>query len=228
MATRGEPVVNAVGLARFHQPATWCLRKADVLVHAGESVAIIGPSGSGKSTLLTLLGLLDTPTSGRLEICGIDATAATDRERTSIRRERLGFIFQAFHLVPHLTVAENVLFGLEAKGIRGNPARLRTAVYLERVGLASKADEFPGTLSGGEQQRTAIARALATEPSLILCDEPTGNLDSVNSALVLQQLRDAASSSSAVIIVTHDSSVAESCGRTIRVLDGVATEGGSA
>ncbi|WP_447943306.1 ABC transporter ATP-binding protein [Microbacterium aurum] len=176
MTTKRETVVKAVGLARFHEPATWALRRADLVIHAGESVAIVGPSGSGKSTLLSLLGLLDTPTSGSLEICGADASSATDRARTSIRRERVGFVFQSFHLVPHLTVAENVLFGLEAKGIRGSAAQQRTSRYLERVGLRSKADEFPATLSGGEQQRTAIARALAAEPPLILCDEPTGNL----------------------------------------------------
>lgn len=118
-----------------------------------------------------------------------------------------------------------MLFGLEAKGIRGSAAQQRTSRYLERVGLRSKADEFPATLSGGEQQRTAIARALAAEPPLILCDEPTGNLDTANSSHVLQQLHDAASSSSAVIIVTHDNTIADSCKRTIRVLDGIATEG---
>lgn len=216
-------LLRADHLARHFPPGTHALRDASLSIDYGETVAVVGPSGSGKSTLLALLGLLDTPTQGRLEIQGIDATAAGARARTRLRRDHIGFIFQSFHLIPHLTVTENVLFGLEAKGIGGVEAHIRARQHLNRVGLLDRQNAFPSTLSGGEQQRTAIARALAAEPNLVLCDEPTGNLDSAASQTVLHQLLAAATGRSAVVIVTHDPEIARGCDRVIRVRDGIAT-----
>ena len=217
-------VIRARNLTKRFPPATWALREASLDIRSGDTVAIVGPSGSGKSTLLALLGLLDSPTSGELTIGDVDVTSASDRVRTAIRRERIGFVFQAFHLVAHLSVRENVLFGLRVKGIDAAQARARTDDVLERGGLSERSSAVPGTLSGGEQQRTAIARAIAAEPQLILCDEPTGNLDSQNSATVLDQLITLASPTSAVLIVTHDDEVAQRCARSVTVRDGIAEE----
>ncbi|WP_217181066.1 ABC transporter ATP-binding protein [Streptomyces sp. AC495_CC817] len=223
-APPGPAVIRAHGLTRRFPPTTWALREASLEIRPGDTVAIVGPSGSGKSTLLALMGLLDSPTSGDLTIGGVDVTEASDKVRTAIRREQIGFVFQAFHLIPHLTVRENVLFGLGVKGIEGAAARARADEYLDRVGLRERSAAFPATLSGGEQQRTAIARAIASEPPLVLCDEPTGNLDSQNSAVVLEQLITLASPASAVVIVTHEDDVAQRCARTFRVSDGIAQE----
>lgn len=225
MITAREPaLIDVANLSREYPPATHALHAATFQVHAGESVAIVGPSGSGKSTLLAILGLLEGASSGRYLLDGIDVGTADDRERTAVRRSLIGFVFQAFHLVPHLTVRENVRFSLDISGYRGAEAQDRADDYLERVDLTHRADAFPATLSGGEQQRTAIARALAPHPRLLLCDEPTGNLDSANSSSILDLLLGTLSPTSALLLVTHDVEIAARCHRRLTVSDGRVSE----
>jgi len=218
------PLIAASGLSKRYPPNTLALRDATLQVHPGEAVAIVGASGSGKSTLLALLGLLDTPTTGHYLLDAIDVTAATDSARTSMRRLKIGFVFQAFHLVPHLSVLENVMLGLSIKGVNGQRAYDVAREQLDQVGLLHREHARPQTLSGGEQQRAAIARALASKPPLVLCDEPSGNLDSHNSALVIKQILASVSSRSAAVIVTHDQQIAAQCSRTIFVRDGLLAE----
>jgi putative ABC transport system ATP-binding protein len=213
-------VVRADGLGRYFAPATWALCHADLVVKAGESIALVGPSGSGKSTFLALLGLLDSPTKGTLGICGRDVTGLSDRVRTKVRRESIGFVFQAFHLVAHLTVLENVIFAMRIRHHGGPDSEERARQVVETVRLTHRANAFPATLSGGEQQRVAIARVLATRPALVLCDEPTGNLDSTTSRVVLNELLSLTQAGSAVVIVTHDVEIARQCARTVHVRDG--------
>lgn len=216
------PLVQARELSRRFPPDTWALRQASLDIAQGETVAIMGPSGSGKSTLLALLGLLDTPTGGQYLLDGVDVTQASDRKRTALRRDLIGFVFQAFHLVDHMSVLENVALPLAIQGARR--VGRQADQWLERLGLAHRADAFPPTLSGGEKQRVAIARALAAQPPLVLCDEPTGNLDSTNSKRVISFLTSSPSPTTAVVIVTHDPQIARSCSRTIHLADGRAAE----
>jgi putative ABC transport system ATP-binding protein len=198
------------------------VRGVSLRVAAGEFVAVMGPSGSGKSTLLHLFGALDTPTTGRALFHGQDLQSMTDRQRSLLRRERIGFVFQAFNLLPTLTAAENVALPLLLGGVRRTPASTRAEAALGRVGLTGRAGHFPEELSGGEMQRVAVARALVTEPEAVLCDEPTGNLDSVNSQEVLALLRSLPEGGKrAVVIVTHDPSAAAVGDRLVRLRDGL-------
>ena len=203
------------------------LRGADVKIAAGEMVAIMGPSGSGKSTLMHLLGLLhapdrnDGPPPG-LRFDGLDVTILSDRERTRIRARWMGFMFQAFNLVPTLTAEENVALAAEYAGTAGSLARKAAREALDSVGLADRAGHRPMELSGGEQQRVAIARALVNDPMLILGDEPTGNLDSARAAEVLSVLRRFnRERGQTVVLVTHDAEVGATCDRIIRMRDGL-------
>src|SRR4051794_5354944 len=185
------------------------VRGVSLSIEAGEFVAIMGPSGSGKSPLLPLLGGLDTPTTGRVLFRGTDLQTMSDRQRSLLRRERVGFVFQAFNLLPTLTAAENVALPLLLGRTRRAAAVKRAEAALDRVGLSGRADHFPDELSGGEMERVAIARALVTEPEAVLCDEPTGNLDSANSGEVLALLRGLPEDGRrAVVIVTHDAAAA--------------------
>lgn len=218
-----SPIVEATGLTRwFDGPERVCaLNDVSLRVDAGEFVAIVGGSGSGKTTLLSILGLLDRPSSGTYKIGGEDVSNCSPRERDRIRRSDLGFIFQHFHLVPFKSVAENVELGVGPQVSRSRRASEARAV-LDQVGLGPRAEFRPPQLSGGERQRVAIARALIRAPSLILADEPTGNLDSTNRDAVLGLL-DAARRSSrrtAVVVVTHDVDVAARADRLIRLVDG--------
>jgi ABC-type lipoprotein export system ATPase subunit len=199
------------------------LRKVDLTVQAGESVAIVGRSGSGKSTLLALLGLLARADSGHLAIGGHDVEALADRARSRMRNERLGFVFQNYSLLPHLSAAENVALPLwQGEPVGRAQARERVGVALESVGLTHVARSKPRQLSGGEQQRVAIARALVRRPDLVLADEPTGALDTATADMVLQTLFDVVSrSDAALVLVTHDRQVAARAGRV------VALEGGT-
>ncbi len=201
------------------------LRGVSLAVAEGETLAITGMSGAGKSTLLHILGGLDRPTSGQVRYRGRDLYAAGDRERSAIRARKIGFVFQAYHLLPELTVLENVLLpGLEAHGafLQGGKLRARAAELLARVGLADRARHRPNELSGGEQQRAAIARALMNSPELLLADEPTGNLDSQTGADVLDYLFTlAAERRLTLVIVTHNESVAPRCRRHIVLRDGL-------
>jgi putative ABC transport system ATP-binding protein len=198
------------------------VRGVDLHVSGGEFVVIMGPSGSGKSTLMHLLGALDTPTSGRALFDGRDLQEMSDRERSLLRRTRIGFVFQFFNLLPTLTAVENVALPLLLGGQGRNAARARALAALERVGLDRRADHFPEEMSGGEMQRVAVARALITEPDAILCDEPTGNLDSASSREILSLLRGLPEAGKrAVVLVTHDPSAAAYGDRIVHIRDGL-------
>jgi putative ABC transport system ATP-binding protein len=191
-------------------------------VAAGEFVSIMGPSGSGKSTLMHLLGALDTPTTGRALFDGRDLQSLSDRERSLLRRSRIGFIFQFFNLLPTLTAAENVALPMLLAGKSRSQARKLALAGLDIVGLADRVDHFPEELSGGEMQRVAIARALAMEPEAVLCDEPTGNLDSATSKEILALLRSIPRAGRrAVVMVTHDPTAAAYGDRIVHIRDGL-------
>lgn len=196
------------------------LRGIDLEVRRGEFLAIMGPSGSGKTTLLSIMGLLTRPTSGSLRILGMDSASLNDKQMTSLRRKTIGFIFQTFNLVPWLTAAENVELALAVGDYKGNRKR-RVMELLESVGLRGRENHRPSELSGGEQQRVAIARALANNPSIILADEPTGNLDSASGMQVMEILRRLVNEGKTVVMVTHNQALAEMCDRIVRIRDGV-------
>ena len=198
------------------------LRGVDLQVAEGEMLAIMGRSGSGKSTLLTLLGGVDVPTGGQVLLEGKDLSAMTDDQRTLIRRQRIGFVFQAFNLLPIFTAEENVSLPLELDGMPSAAAKKRALEKLELVGLGKRKDHIPGKLSGGEQQRVAIARALAIEPAILLADEPTGNLDSANGERVTAMLRRLVEEHhQTIVLVTHDPLVAAQADRVIYLADGL-------
>jgi putative ABC transport system ATP-binding protein len=212
-------VTKSFGQSVAHVDA---VRGINLSIAEGEMVAIVGPSGSGKSTLLSLLGAIDAPTSGQVLLEGTDIASLDDNRRTLLRRRRIGFVFQAFNLIPTLTAAENVSLPLELDGVAEAAARQRAAQSLELVGLGNRKTHLPSMLSGGEQQRVAIARALVIQPALVLADEPTGNLDSVSSAQITQLLRDLVDRQyQTVVIVTHDGEVANHADRIVHFRDGV-------
>jgi ABC-type lipoprotein export system ATPase subunit len=216
------PVVELRGVYRTYDrdPPVYALRNVDLTIWPGDWLAIVGPSGSGKSTLLNVLGLLDRQTAGTYRFDGVDVNALDDVARAGLRGRRIGFIFQAFHLLPHRTVLENVML---AELYIGRPRRgraERALAALERVGLGDRADFLPTRLSGGQRQRAAIARALMGEPSLLLCDEPTGNLDSKSAANVLDILGELSRSGLTLIVITHDEHVAARAARQVRIIDG--------
>jgi putative ABC transport system ATP-binding protein len=197
------------------------LRGVSLTVTRGEFMGIIGPSGSGKSTLLGLIGGLDTPTGGRVSIDGTDITNLSERALTRIRNEKIGFVFQFFNLIPTLTALENVALPMQFSAHHKGNATQKSKDLLEMLGLGDRLHHRPTQLSGGQQQRVAIARALANDPPLILCDEPTGSLDSEASATVMKALRDVQrSTKTTVIIVTHDPDVASQLDRLITLVDG--------
>ncbi len=202
-------------------PVIQALRGVSLRIEAGEFVAIMGPSGSGKSTLLHLLGALDTPTTGQALFGGRDLQTLSDRERSLLRRTRIGFVFQFFNLLPTLTAAENVALPLLLDGRPRARAIGMAADALQRVGLRDRQDHFPDELSGGEMQRVAVARALVTEPEAVLCDEPTGNLDSATSQEILSLLRSLPESGRrCVVMVTHDAHAAAYGDRLVKIRDG--------
>jgi putative ABC transport system ATP-binding protein len=197
------------------------LDRVDLIIDRGEMVAIVGPSGSGKSTLLNLIGGLDTPTSGEIEIDGSRLSGLSDDELTRLRRDKIGFIFQFFNLLPTLSCVENVSIPLHLRGWPRKRIDERASELLTLVGLGSRANHLPDELSGGERQRCAIARALSVYPPVLLADEPTGNLDTHTGAEILKLIRDLHQRlRSTVLIVTHDVHVAESCPRVISLCDG--------
>ncbi|MGC5032920.1 ABC transporter ATP-binding protein [Micromonospora sp. DT229] len=215
------PLLELVGLTKRYSgpPEVDVLKGVSIQISGGEMVAIAGPSGSGKSTLLNILGLLDEPTHGLLKIKGRSAIGLSERDRVRLRATEIGFIFQSFHLVPYLDTVQNVMLPLVHQGRRGD-RRARAVGALQRVGLGHRLEARPTTLSGGEQQRVAIARALVHDPPLILCDEPTGNLDAANTSAVLDLLRNLVAADRAVVIVTHEAEVEARADRVIRVMDG--------
>jgi len=202
------------------EATVWALRDVSLSIRSGDFVSIVGPSGSGKSTMLGLLGCLDVPTSGTITVGGVEVTRLADGPRTLVRGRSIGFVFQQFHLIPHLDALGNVETALLYRDLRPAERRDRAMESLERVGLAHRSDHRPVQLSGGEQQRVALARALVTEPKILLADEPTGALDTKNAANVMEILGGLQSEERAVVIVTHDTGIANSAARKVSMLDG--------
>ena len=217
-------IAEGIELAKIYRRGsseTAALRGVSFHVEKGEVVFVLGPSGSGKSTLLQLLGALDTPTRGKVLLFGEDVAAKSDRERSLLRRAKLGFVFQSFHLIPALSALENVLVPRVPQGITPDDAR-RARSLLERLGLAARTEHRPDELSGGESQRVAIARALVGRPELVLADEPTGELDTPTGAAVVDALREAAAKEgAAVVVVTHDERLVKPGDRAVRLRDGL-------
>lgn len=207
--TQGRRTVNAV-------------RGVSLRVNTGEYVTIMGPSGSGKSTLMHLMGALDTPSGGRAVFQGQDLQSLSDRQRSLLRRDRIGFVFQAFNLLPTLTALENVALPLLLGGHSRRAALARAAECLDKVNMTPRADHFQDELSGGEMQRVAVARALVADPEAVLCDEPTGNLDTVTSREILSLLAALPEPGRrAVVMVTHDPTAASYGTRIVRIRDGL-------
>lgn len=193
----------------------------DLEIGVGELLVIVGPSGSGKSTLLQLLGGLDRPSAGAIELDGIDLARAADSELAAVRLRTVGFVFQQFNLVPTLTAGENVELAAAPLGLDRRALKLKAASILDRVGLGDRIDHLPSELSGGEQQRVAIARALINEPDVLLADEPTGNLDSRTGEQILQLLQELwRESGMTIVLITHDPSIAADAPRVVRLADG--------
>jgi len=199
----------------------------DLRVAPGEFVAIMGPSGSGKSTLLNVLGALDRPDAGRYRLAQDEISALDDDAASDVRNRRIGFVFQSFHLLPRLTVLENVLLPQRYARHADAGAAERAVALLERIGLGQRVGHLPGQLSGGQLQRAAIARALLNQPALLLADEPTGNLDSRSAADVLALLRELHAGGQTLVLVTHDPAIAAGAQRTIHLRDGRIAEGGA-
>ncbi len=221
--TRGQPILTARGLRKDYPmkgETVHALRGASLRIDAGEYVAIVGPSGSGKSTLLQLIGGIDTPSAGSVEVLGTPLATLTDRELTRLRLTKFGFIFQRFHLLPVLTALENVALPMAEAGIPAAVRWSRASELLAYVGLTHRADHRATQLSGGEMQRVAIARALANHPILLLADEPTGELDAATGHEILELFRRLHANGTTLVVVTHDEHLAANAGRVIHMLDG--------
>ena len=217
-----ESLLSLEGVSRVYgeEVLVHALRDVWLDIRAGEFLSIVGPSGSGKSTMLGLLGVLDLPTSGSIRIQGAEVNTLPDAERSRLRGQAIGFVFQQFHLVPHLTALGNVETALLYRNLSRKERRRRSLEALEKVDLVHRQDHRPIQMSGGEQQRTAIARAIVTEPLVILADEPTGALDTQNAANVIEIFAGLRSPERAVCLVTHDLNVAAATERRISMLDG--------
>jgi len=216
------PVLELDGVTKVYgeDPPVPALRGVSFAVRPGELVAIVGPSGSGKSTLLHVIGTLERPSSGIVRIGGVDAAQLDDRELSKLRARKIGFVFQQFFLAEHATVRDNVADGLLYAGVRAAERYRRAADAIEQVGLSERAHFKPTKLSGGERQRVAIARALVGRPAIVLADEPTGNLDSTNGASIMDLIRELNRAGATIVMITHDTGLADQLPRQIRVLDG--------
>jgi len=201
------------------------LRQVSLEIPAGDYVAIMGPSGSGKSTLLNMIGLLDRPDRGRYLLGGIDTAGLSEEGRADLRRDKIGFVFQSFHLIPRLTAAENVELPLVLAGIDPHERQARVADLLRQLNLSDRARHRPDQLSGGQRQRVAIARALAMRPAVLLADEPTGNLDLTSGREVVETLEGMNEKGISLLVVTHDPAIGGRARRRIRMVDGLAEEG---
>jgi putative ABC transport system ATP-binding protein len=207
----------------------YALRRVDLSVRPGEYLSIMGPSGSGKSTMLNILGLLDRPDKGIYRLDGRDATHLSDRQQAELRRHKIGFIFQFFHLVPRLTAAGNVELPLILAGVAPSERKERVAAALARLGLTERSKHRPDQLSGGQRQRVAIARATIMKPALVLADEPTGNLDRVSGNEVIQTIETLNAQGMTVVMVTHDPELGRRARRQVRMLDGrIVSDSGAA
>jgi putative ABC transport system ATP-binding protein len=218
----GDPMIQASRLRKVYHGASEveALRGVDLEVGRGEMVAIVGPSGSGKTTLLNCLSGLDRFDAGTVVVEGADLARMSDRQRTTYRARHMGFVFQAFNLVPVLTAVENVEIPLLLLGLSGRDARRRALDLLEALGLAHRAAHRPNELSGGEQQRVAVARALIHRPAVVWADEPTGNLDTEVSLVIVELLRRLNADGQTIVLVTHNPQVADQAGRVLRMRDG--------
>jgi putative ABC transport system ATP-binding protein len=221
-AEKRDPIVQARRLRKVYRGATdvEALRGVDLTVERGELIAVVGPSGSGKTTLLNCLSGLDRFDGGNVLIEGTDLAGMSDRARTAYRGRHMGFIFQAFNLLPVLTAVENVEIPLLLQGIGGRDARKRSLEMLETLGLANRAQHRPDELSGGEQQRVAVARALVHRPAVVWADEPTGNLDTEVTQVIVELLVRMNKDGQTIVLVTHNPLVAERAGRVVRMRDG--------
>ncbi len=227
MSSNGHPVIHLEEVTKVFytdEVETHALSGIHLSIASGEYVSIAGPSGCGKSTLLSILGLLDTPTSGRYFLNGKPAESLTLSERARIRNREIGFIFQSFNLIGDLSVYENVELPLTYRGMPASDRKKRVQEALEKVGMAHRMKHFPSQLSGGQQQRVAVARAIGGKPLVLLADEPTGNLDSANGEAVMGLLRDLHREGSTICMVTHDPRFAQHAERTILLFDGRVVE----
>ncbi len=225
-ATDPRPILTARGVAKTYRTGTHevpALRGADLDVHAGELLMIMGPSGNGKTTLLNCLSGLDDVDAGTVRVDGRELFAMSDRERTRHRAERMGFVFQAFNLIPVLSAEENVELPLLVTGVAARTARERAREMLARVGLDDRGGHRPGELSGGEQQRVTVARALVAEPAIVWADEPTGALDSRTAGGIVELLHEVHQAGQTLVVVTHDEGLGRSGQRLVHVRDGRVT-----
>jgi putative ABC transport system ATP-binding protein len=220
------PVVELVEVAKTYPGAVavHALKATDLRVDQGDYLAVVGPSGSGKSTLLNILGLLDRPSSGSYRLGGVDVSSLSEADRTALRGRRIGFVFQSFHLLPYRTTVENVMLAQLYVTRRQTDREAAAVEVLERVGLGHRLNALPVTMSGGERQRVAIARALVNRPELLLCDEPTGNLDSVTANSVMELFEDLHREGLSLVVITHDPNVAARADRAVAIHDGQVTE----
>lgn len=219
-----QPIIQIKNIKRdfaLGSETVYVLKGIDLTINKGEYVALMGPSGSGKSTLMNLLGCLDTPTSGSYILNGKDVSKMTDNELAEIRNKEIGFVFQTFNLMPRTTALDNVALPLIYAGKSKSDRSARAVEVLTQVGLADRMDHKPNQLSGGQRQRVAVARALVNHPSIILADEPTGNLDSKTSVEIMQLFNDIHAQGNTVILVTHEEDIARFAHRIIRLKDGI-------
>ena len=205
-------------------PEVQALKGVNLRIGRGDYVSIVGPSGSGKSTMLNMLGLLDRPSVGEYRIDGVVTGTLTENERAAVRARRIGFVFQSFHLMPRRTVLDNVLMPMLYSGVPRHERERRARDTLERVGLGHRLDFLPTILSGGERQRVAVARAVVSTPSVLLADEPTGNLDAATSEEVMELFDDLRADGLTLVVITHDSAVAARADRRVRIADGRLSE----